>query len=120
LLDCLIARATRWYGNKPLPREDERKSTSFIERTSTFARKTEELTVRKPSEPTGNKRAMRLEYYEGVRQGMMEHIQVTENNLRNLEGVKPGKLEKLMADLHKTHEKLLERIDRHMKEESRG
>ena len=82
-------------------------------------RKAKDPPVRKGIEPPDNKRAARLEYYERVRQGMLEHIKVTEDNLRNLDGVKPAKIEKLVADLRKTHEKLLRRIDRRIKQEKR-
>lgn len=67
-----------------------------------------------------NKRAARLAYYEGVKQATLEHIKATEESLRKLEGVKPAKIEKLVADLQQTHEKLLKRIDRHIKEETRN
>jgi hypothetical protein len=64
-----------------------------------------------------NKRAARLTYYEGVRQATLDHIKTTEEGIRKLEGVKPAKIEKLIADLHEQHEKLLRRIDRHIKDE---
>ena len=63
-----------------------------------------------------NKRAALAAYYEGIRTAMLEHIKVTEEGLRRLEGVKPAKVEKMVADLHKHHEKLLRRIDRHIEE----
>jgi hypothetical protein len=66
-----------------------------------------------------NKRAVRLKYYEGIRQATLDHIKATEDGVRKLEGVKPAKIEKLMADVHKKHEKLLERIDRLIKHETR-
>lgn len=64
-----------------------------------------------------NKREARLQYYQGVRQATLDHIKKTEEGLRNLQGVKPEKIEKLVADLHKQHEKLLKRIDREIKQE---
>lgn len=64
-----------------------------------------------------NKRDARLNYYEGIRQAMMEHIKTTEEGIRNLEGVKSSKIEKLVADIHKEHEKLLKRIDREIRQE---
>ena len=81
-----------------------------------MVRKTKEQPIR-TAEPPANKRAARLEYYGGVRQGMLEHIDLTEEKLRKLEGVQPAKIEKLVADLRKTHDKLLKRIDRHIKQE---
>lgn len=64
-----------------------------------------------------NKRAARRAYYEGIRTSMLEHVKLTEEGLRRLEGVKPAKIEKIVADLHKHHEKkLLRRIDRHIEE----
>ena len=83
-------------------------------------RKAENPPVRKAKQPPDNKRAARLEYYERVREGMLEHVKVTEDKLRKLEGVKPAKIEKLVADLRKTHEKLLRRIDRRIKQEKRS
>ncbi|HEX3422267.1 MAG TPA: hypothetical protein VHS33_02535 [Sphingomicrobium sp.] len=65
-----------------------------------------------------NKREARLSYYEGIRSAMLEHIKVTEEGLRHLKGVKPAKIEKMVADLHKQHEKLLRRIDRRIKAET--
>ena len=65
-----------------------------------------------------NKREARLKYYRGVREATQEHIKTTEESLRRLKDVKPEKIEKVIADLHKQHAKLLRRIDRHIKEES--
>lgn len=48
---------------------------------------------------------------------MLEHIRATEEGIRNLAGVKPSKIEKLVADIHKEHEKLLKRIDREIRQE---
>jgi hypothetical protein len=64
-----------------------------------------------------NKREARLRYYEGVRNATLEHIKATEEGLRKLEGIKPAKIEELISDLRKRHEKLLKRIDRYIKEE---
>jgi hypothetical protein len=64
-----------------------------------------------------NKREARLRYYEGVRNATLEHIKATEEGLRKLEGIKPAKIEALISDLRRRHEKLLKRIDRHIKEE---
>jgi hypothetical protein len=53
-----------------------------------------------------------MQYYEGVREAMLEHVRTTEEGIRKLEGVEPAKIEKLVADVHKRHEKLLKRVDR--------
>jgi len=65
-----------------------------------------------------DKREARLKYYEGIRQATLDHIKATEDGLRKLEGVKPAKIEKLVADIHKQHERLLKRIDRRIKRET--
>jgi hypothetical protein len=54
----------------------------------------------------------RLTYYEGVRQGALDHFKATEEGPRKLEGVSPEKLDKLLADLRGKHKNLLKRIDR--------
>jgi hypothetical protein len=59
----------------------------------------------------GSKREARLAYYEGVRQAMVDHATVTENGLRKLKGVPPLRIERLVADVHRRHLKLLRRID---------
>lgn len=59
-----------------------------------------------------NKREARLRYYEGIRGAMVDHFEATEDGLRKLKDVKPAKVEKIVTDLHKQHEKLLRRIDR--------
>ncbi len=64
-----------------------------------------------------SKREARLNYYEGVREATLEHIKATEEGLRKLEGLRPAAIEKLVADVHKRHEKLLRRIDRHIEQE---
>jgi len=64
-----------------------------------------------------DKRSARLSYYAGIRQAMLEHIKVTEASLHKLKGVEPAKIDKLVADVHKRHEKLLKRLDRQIKEE---
>ena len=63
------------------------------------------------------KREARLRYYDGIRSAMLDHAKVTEEGLRKLEGIKPAKLEEMVAELHKEHEKLLKRIDRYIKQE---
>lgn len=67
-----------------------------------------------------NKRDARVAYYEGVKRATLEHIKATEDGLRSLKDVRPEKIEKLIADVHKRHMKLLKLIDRHIKEESRS
>jgi hypothetical protein len=64
-----------------------------------------------------DKRAARVAYYEGIRQAALEQFKATEDGLRRLEGVDVRKIEKVVADVHKRHEKLLKRIDRQIKEE---
>jgi hypothetical protein len=64
-----------------------------------------------------SKRAVRLKYYEGVRQATLEHIKATEESLRKLKDVKPARMEELVADLQKRHQKLLKRIDRQIEEQ---
>jgi hypothetical protein len=66
----------------------------------------------------GNKREARLDYYKGVREATLEHIKATEEGIRKLKDVKPAKIEKVVADLHKRHEKLLKRIERRIKLET--
>ena len=64
-----------------------------------------------------DKRAARIGYYEGIRQAALEHFDVTEKGLRKLKGMDASKIEKLVADVHKRHEKLLSRIDGLIKDE---
>lgn len=64
-----------------------------------------------------DKRAARVAYYQGIRDAALEQFRATEEGLRKLEGLKPSQIEKLVADVHKRHEKLLKRIDRYLKEE---
>ncbi len=63
-----------------------------------------------------NKHAARVSYYEGIRRAAEEQFRATEDGLRKLEGLKPSQIEKLVADVHKRHEKLLNRIDRQLRE----
>jgi hypothetical protein len=65
-----------------------------------------------------DKRAARLAYYEGIKQAALEQFKITEEGLRNLEGLQPAHIEKLVADLHKRHLKLLKRIDLQIEEVS--
>lgn len=58
-----------------------------------------------------NKRSARLAYYEGMRNAAEEQFKLTEDGIRKLEGLSPTQIEKIVADLHKRHEKLLNRID---------
>ena len=67
-----------------------------------------------------NKREVRLQYYEGIRQATLEHIKATEEALRKLEGLKPEKIDKLVASVQKEHAKLLERIDRQIRRETKS
>lgn len=46
-----------------------------------------ETSVHKLTRGPHTRRAARLQYYQGIRKGMLEHIQITESNLRKLEGV---------------------------------
>jgi len=64
-----------------------------------------------------DKRAARVADYEGIRQAALVQFKATEDGLRRLEGVDVRKIEKVVADVHKRHEKLLKRIDRQIKEE---
>jgi hypothetical protein len=66
-----------------------------------------------------DKHEARLSYYEGVRQAMLKHFEATEDGLRKLEGVKLAKIEKLIPDLRKRHDKLLTRVDRQIKLEKK-
>lgn len=63
-----------------------------------------------------DKRAARVAYYEGIRKAALDHFKTTEESLRRLEGLETAQIEKLVADIHKRHEKLLKRIDRDLKE----
>jgi hypothetical protein len=67
-----------------------------------------------------NKREARIAYYEGIKQATLDHIKVTEDGLRNLKDVSSEKIEKLVADVHKRHLKLLKHIEQLIKEESRS
>jgi hypothetical protein len=64
-----------------------------------------------------DKRAARIAYYEGIRRAALEQFKTTEEGLRKLEGLKPGQTEKLIADVHKRHEKILKRIDQYIKDD---
>ena len=64
-----------------------------------------------------DKRTARIGYYEGIRQATLEHFKVTEEGLRKLKDMDASKIEKLVADIHKRHEKLLNRFDGLIKEE---
>jgi hypothetical protein len=64
-----------------------------------------------------DKRAARIGYYEGIRTAALEHFKITEEGLRKLKDMDASKVEKLVADVHKRHEKLLNRIDGLIKEE---
>jgi hypothetical protein len=66
-----------------------------------------------------DKRTARIAYYEGIKQAALEHFKATEESLRKLKELKAGQAEKLIADLQKRHEKLLKRIDQHIKDEGR-
>jgi hypothetical protein len=66
------------------------------------------------------KREARIAYYEGVKQATLDHIKVTEEGLRNLKDMSSEKIDKLVADIHKRHVKLLKRIDGYIKDESRS
>ena len=57
-------------------------------------------------------RTARVIYYEGIRLAAQDQFKITEDGIRKLEGLKPAQVEKLVADVHKRHEKLLKRIDR--------
>lgn len=63
-----------------------------------------------------NKHAARVSYYLGIRRAAEEQFRATEDGLRKLEGLKPSQVEKLVADVHKRREKLLNRIDRQLRE----
>jgi DNA-binding PadR family transcriptional regulator len=65
----------------------------------------------------GRKSAARLAYYEGLRNALLEHFEITEQGLRKLKDVKPSQIEKLVADIQKQHRKLLNRIDRQIHDE---
>ena len=67
-----------------------------------------------------NKREARVAYYEGIRRATLDHFRVTEEGLRKLAGVSQSQTEKLVADLQKQHDKLLKRIDRRIKEETKS
>lgn len=64
-----------------------------------------------------DKRKARIAYYEGIRQAALEQFRVTEEGLRKLEGLKPTQIERIVADVHKRHQKLLKRIDEHLEVE---
>jgi hypothetical protein len=64
-----------------------------------------------------DKRAARVTYYEGIKRAAVEQFKTTEEGLRKLQGLKPGQAEKLIADVHKRHEKLLKRIDQYIKDD---
>jgi hypothetical protein len=66
------------------------------------------------------KSAARLSYYEGVRKALLEHFEITEQGLRTLKDLKPSQIEKLIADVQKQHRKLLDRIDRRIRDEQVG
>ena len=66
------------------------------------------------------KREARVAYFEGIKQATVDHMRVTEEGLRKLEDVPPNKIERLVADLQKQHAKLLKRIDRRLKEETKS
>jgi len=59
-------------------------------------------------------------YYEGVRSAMLEHMKITEEGLRRLDGLTPTKVEELVVGIHERHEKLLRRIDGRIREEELG
>ena len=64
-----------------------------------------------------DKRAARIAYYEGVRRAALTEFKATEDGLRKLQDVDPRKIEKVVADVHKRHARLLGRIDRQIREE---
>lgn len=95
----------------------EAKDESLREAPETPAAKSNAPAAESAVVPFQNRRAARIEYYQGMRQAMLEHAETTEEKIRNLEALKPEKAEKLVADLRKTHEKLLKRIDNQIKQE---
>jgi hypothetical protein len=77
-----------------------------------FAFKTSEINM-------SAKRKARLAYYEGIKDAMVENLAVTEQGLRDLEGMSEAKVEKIVASLRKLHEKLMKQIDRQILNETR-
>ena len=65
-----------------------------------------------------DKRKARVAYDEGIRRAASEEFKVTEEGLRKLVGVEAQKIDKIVADIHMRHEKLLKRLDRRIKEEA--
>lgn len=54
------------------------------------------------------------DYYEGIRKAAVEEFATTEERLRKLEGLSEKEIEKLIASVHKRHDKLIGRIDRRL------
>lgn len=98
----------------------EPKEESVREAPEVIARKSDKPPVARAVPLFQNKRGARIEYYQGIRHAMLEHAESTEKKIRNLEGLRPGKADKLVADLQKTHEKLLKRIDNQIRQERAG
>lgn len=67
-----------------------------------------------------DKKSARAAYYDGIKQAAVDQFKITEENLRKLKGLRPDQVERLIADVHKRHEKLLKRIDRHIKQQTQG
>ena len=59
----------------------------------------------------------RVAYYEAIRLAALEQFKATEEGLRQLEGLKASKIERLVASVHKRHTKLLKRLDQQIKDE---
>lgn len=64
-----------------------------------------------------DKRSARAAYYEGIKQAAVDQFKTTEESLRKLNGLDADQIEKLVADVHKRHEKLLKRMDRYIREQ---
>jgi hypothetical protein len=65
------------------------------------------------------KREAELNYYEGLRAAMEEHARVTEDGLRELEGVGEKKLAKLIEAVRERHQKLINELDRRIAAETK-
>jgi hypothetical protein len=65
------------------------------------------------------KREAELSYYEGLRAAMEQHIRVTEDGLRELEGIGEAQRAKLIAAVRKRHQKLINDLDRRIATETK-